>query len=443
MKHRTYLALVFPLLLSTITTPLLGATDTAIAGRFSDASYIGGVAVGTLIFNTLYWLFGFLRVATSGFAAQADGSGEKNGLLLSLLRPLAIALIMGVIFVLLQKPILTATLALMGAEPSVEEATSTYFSIRIWGAPFVLAGYVLLGWLMGVAEVRKTFILVVTTNSLNILLSLWFAIGLNWGMKGLAAGTMLSEVVSAVVGAWMVKRKLAITLSDMQSVARSSFIEKSALMKMFTVNRDLFIRTACLLLAFQLFTIRGAAFGTNVLAANAVLMQVQFLIVYVYDGFANGSSILAGRAIGKKDVQQFQLVTRITKQWSFYAPCIIVLVFLFADFWIWPLFTNLKEVLTLIDGHSFWLALVAFAASFGVVGYGIFTGATEVSYVRNSMVLSAICYVLAIYPLSYFFGNHGLWAAFILFCLCRSFFLWLYVPNLLEKIQTNIQQTAR
>ncbi|WP_282172284.1 MATE family efflux transporter [Cytobacillus firmus] len=130
MKHRTYLALVFPLLLSTITTPLLGATDTAIAGRFSDASYIGGVAVGTLIFNTLYWLFGFLRVATSGFAEQADGSGEKNGLLLSLLRPLAIALIMGVIFVLLQKPILTATLALMGAEPSVEEATSTYFSIR-------------------------------------------------------------------------------------------------------------------------------------------------------------------------------------------------------------------------------------------------------------------------------------------------------------------------
>ncbi|MDF2039927.1 MATE family efflux transporter [Cytobacillus oceanisediminis] len=443
MKHRTYLALVFPLLLSSLTTPLLGATDTAIAGRFSDASYIGGVAVGTLIFNTLYWLFGFLRVATSGFTAQADGSGEKNGLLLSLLRPLAIALFMGVVFLLLQMPILAGTLALIGAEPAVEESTSAYFSIRIWGAPFVLAGYVILGWLMGVSEVRKTFILVLMSNSLNILLSIWFALGMDWGMKGLAAGTMLSEVVSAAVGAWMVKRKLAITLSDMQSVARNSFIEKNALMKMFKVNRDLFIRTACLLLAFQLFTISGAAFGTNVLAANAVLMQVQFLMVYVYDGFANGSSILAGRAIGRKDVEQFKLVTRMTKQWSFFAPCMIVLVFLFADFWIWPVFTNLKEVLTLIDEHSFWLAIVAFAASFGVVGYGIFTGATEVSYVRNSMVLAAIFYVMAIYPLTHFFGNHGLWASFILFCLCRSFFLWLYVPDLLEKIQTNIQQAAR
>ncbi|TDQ34596.1 MATE family efflux transporter [Aureibacillus halotolerans] len=437
MTHRTYLGLVIPLLLASLTTPFLGIVDTAIVGRFPDASYLGGVAIATMIFNTLYWLFGFLRVATSGFTAQALGSGNEENQRLALIRPFSIALIVGSMFILLQVPILYSAVVLTGADPSVSDAASTYFSIRIWGAPFALANFVLLGWLMGMSYVKLSLLLVFLTNALNILLSLLFVPVFQWGMEGLAAATLVAEMASTLLGLLIVQRKI-----DVRSLVSRSFVknvlgDKQGLKKIFQVNRDLFIRTICLLLAFQLFTIVGAQLGTEVLAANAILMQMQFLIVYMFDGFANASSILTGKAIGGRDKTLYYETVKMTLRWCIYSSLLLAGIYWLTKDLVLPMFTTLESVLVLLGEFSHWPVYVALTAGFGVLGYGLFTGATEVSYVRNSMIWACALYVLSLYPLIQIFGNHGLWVSFILFCGGRSVFLFIYLPRLHKKLWGN------
>jgi multidrug resistance protein, MATE family len=427
MTHRAYLSLAIPLIISTITTPLLGAVDTAVVGQLSDPAYIGGVAVGTIIFNTMYWLFGFLRVSTSGFAAQAHGAQDSKQCFLYLARPFLIALAIGIIFILFQWPIKHAALTLIHPDERVMIFADEYFSIRIWGAPFALANYVILGWLIGISRVKISLFLQVFMNLSNIVLDLLFVNILHQDVKGVATATFIAEVAAFLIGMYIVLKLSNLHLS---AISNNELWNVGELKKMMAVNRDLFIRTICLLTVFNLFTARGASFGTEILAANAVLIQIHYMMAYVFDGFANASSILVGKAVGANDEALYKRTLSLSLQWAVISPLMIMLLYILFKDAIIPLFTKNQDVIELASSYSVWITIFPLAASFGLILYGVFTGATETAPIRNSMLISLVVYIVFLLVFIPVFHNHGLWLAFIIFSLGRSLFLAMYVPML-------------
>ena len=427
MNHKKYLALALPLTFSTVTTPLLGAVDTAVLGQLPDPAYIGGVAIGTVIFNTMYWLFGFLRVGTSGFAAQAHGADDELQSSLSFIRPFFIALLIGSVFLLLQNPIEYAAMALLSPASDVEALASEYYRIRIWGVPVTFINYVILGWLMGMSRIKVAVVIQVVMNLLNIILDLVFVNIFSWNVSGVAAATLIAEVTALAIGLYVVfvRTPFAFKISPIKQI-----LDVSALKKMLSVNQDLFIRTVCLLLVFNIFTYKSASFGTEILAANAILLQIHYLMAYFFDGFSNASSILAGKALGSKDYRLYKKTLSISGQWA-----VIVSLFLTVLYWVFSkkiigLFTNIQEVLVLAETYSDWLLLFPISTSIGIIFYGIFTGATETAPIRKSMIFSLLCFLLFYFLAVPVLNNHGLWLAFIAFSASRSLFLSFYVAKL-------------
>ncbi|NNU82519.1 MATE family efflux transporter [Geobacillus sp. BMUD] len=427
MTHRAYLALAIPLIISTVTTPLLGAVDTAVVGQLSDPAYIGGVAVGSMIFNTMYWLFGFLRVSTSGFTAQASGAQDETQCLQCFIRPLVVGLGIGFMFIAMQSPILSVALALLQPERDVAAFVEQYFSIRIWGAPFALANYAILGWLIGMGRVKTSLSLQVGMNVLNIALDVWFVTVLREGVGGVAMATFIAEASAFAIGIAIVRRLVNIRLSDL--FAREGW-NAAEWKRMMAVNGDLLLRTVCLLAVFNTLTAKGAAFGTKVLAANAILIQIHYLMAYVFDGFANASSILVGKAVGARDERLYARTLSLSLQWTVLAALSIMLAYIWIDDEVIRLFTNNRDVFELAVSYSAWMAAYPLAAGYGLVFYGVFTGAAKTAPIRNSMLFSLACYLLLFVILPPALGNHGLWLAFIAFSLGRSLFLAMYVPKL-------------
>jgi multidrug resistance protein, MATE family len=431
LTHRTYLALAVPLTLSTITTPLLGAVDTAVVGRIPDPAYLGAVALGTIIFNTMYWLFGFLRVSTSGFAAQAIGAKDEMQSVLALMRPLFIAAIIGFALVLMQKPIVDLALSVMGPESDVELLTAQYYGIRIWGVPFALMNYAILGWLMGSGKIKAAVMIPILMNLLNILLDLLFVLVFSWGVAGVAAATLIAEIFAFALGAMLIWK---IAAPRFQFPKFKQVAHPGSMKKMMLVNQDLFIRTLCLLAVFNLFTMQSASFGTETLAANAVLLQVHFIMAYFYDGLANASSIMAGQAVGAKNRHAFRRTVALSCQWAVISSVLLAGGYYLFKEPIIRAFTNIPEVLALISIYDSWLLLFPLVSSFGIILYGLFTGATETAPIRNSMILSFLVFLVGFATLVPALQNHGLWLSFIIFAFGRSFFLSLYMPSLIKKL---------
>jgi MATE family multidrug resistance protein len=431
MTHRTYLSLAIPLIISTMTTPLLGAVDTAVVGQLPDPAYIGGVAVGTMIFNTMYWLFGFLRVSTSGFAAQAYGAQDSKHCFLYLVRPFLIALVIGFLFILFQWPIKHIALTLIHPDEKVMEFADEYFLIRIWGSPFALANYVILGWLIGMARVKISLFLQVFMNLLNIVLDLFFVNILHLDVIGVAAATLVAEVTAFLIGMFIVIKSLNLRLSE---ISINELLDVGEMKKMMSVNRDLFIRTICLLTMFNVFTAKGASFGTEILAANAVLIQIHYLMAYFFDGFANASSILVGKAVGANDEALYKRTLSLSSQWAIISPLVMMLLYVLFKDSIIPVFTKNQEVIELASSYSVWITIFPLTASFGLILYGVFTGATETAPIRNSMLISLVVYLIFLFIFIPVFHNHGLWLAFIVFSFGRSVFLAMYVPALNKKL---------
>lgn len=427
LTHRIYLALAIPLIFSTVTTPLLGAVDTAVVGWLPDPAYIGGVAIASMIFNTMYWLFGFLRVSTSGFTAQADGARDSQAMKLALMRPFLVALLIGCLFILLQWPIKTIFFSIMNPDQAVLAAASDYFMVRIWGAPFVLMNYVILGWMMGRSLIKASFWLQVWMNVSNIILDIVFVKGFSFGIAGVAAATLISEISAFLIGLFIIRKSAGIRLRD---IKEPRLFEAAPFLKMMAVNRDLMIRTVCLLAVFNAFTARGASFGTDVLAANAILIQVHYIMAYFFDGFANASSILTGRAVGADDKDMYKKTVSLSIQWSAAAAVLLTAAYFFLREPVIGLFTNLPQVLELADSYSAWLLLFPASGALGLVLYGVFTGASQAAPVRNSIAAALGIYLLIQWAGVPAFENHGLWLAFISFTLARSVFLVFYMPAL-------------
>lgn len=427
---KEYLALAIPFVISTLTQPLLGAVDTAVLGHLDDSALMGGVAIGAVIFNTLYWLFGFLRVSTSGFSAQALGHNGQSKIL-AYCRPFIIAFIVGVVFIFAQYFIIEGSIYIFQAPQDVNIALKEYFYILIWGAPFVLIGYVNLGWIMGQKHIKQTLILQISMNVINIVLDLVFVVVFDFGVVGVAYATLISQIYGFVLGIYLIFKHMSV---DEIIALRNKIFNVAEFRQIMRVNNDLFIRTVCLLVMTNMFVAKGSHFGKDILAANAILFQIQYIIAYFYDGFANASSVFCGQAKGQKSKDMYERILYLSKISShFLSLAMTICLYLFLDNFI-LLFTKIQSVLDQTSIYSFWLLFLPFGVGLGLIYHGLFSGATFTSPIRKSMIVSLVVFLLAFFSFTPYYLNHGLWFAFILFSVARTITLFSYEKELQKNI---------
>ena len=429
--HRRVWTLAGPIMLANLTTPLLGAVDTAVVGQLPDAAYIGGVAIGAVVFSFLFWGFGFLRMGTTGFTAQAHGAGDRDELRATLLRPLILALALGTILIALQAPIGMLAFQLLDASPDVETLAASYYEIRIWSAPAALVNYTVLGWLLGTQRARSALLLQVALNGVNIMLDLVFVIGLGWGVEGVALASVIAETGAAVLGIVVVGRFLARSGGhwDWARLRR-----RDRVVALFRVNLDIFLRNLALIFAFSYFTALSARMGDVTLAANAILMHLFIMMAYGLDGFAHAAEILTGSALGARSRPAFQGAVRAATIWGFGCAVLVALIYLALGPTLIELFTVLPEVRTAAEAFLPWLVIMPLVSVWSFLLDGIFIGTTRTAAIRNAMAVSVFAYLGACWLLVPALGNHGLWLAFTLFMVVRAITLAVVYPRLRRDI---------
>jgi MATE family multidrug resistance protein len=430
VSHRRVWRIAGPIILSNITVPLLGAVDTAVVGRLPDPANIGAVAVGAVIFNFLYWGMGFLRMGTSGLVSQAFGAGEPEAVRDWLGRALLLALALAALILLLQWPAREIGFSLMAASAKVEALGRVYFNIRIWSAPATLANYVILGWLLAVQRARATFALQIFLNGINIALCLLFALGLGWGVAGVATATVIAEYAAAIVG-------LIYVAGLLRGGGRwnwAALLDWPKLAAMLRINADIFIRTICLILAFAYFISVGGGLGDTVLAANAILLNLQSIMAYGLDGFAYAAEVLVGSAVGARNLSMLRDAVRISTVWAAALSVVIAAIYFLFGPAIVALFTTIEGVRQEAGRYFIWIALSPLLSVWSFQLDGIFIGATRTAEMRNGMILALIVYLIGATALVPLWGNHGLWLAFLVWMGCRTLPLALWYPRIPRSI---------
>ena len=426
-------ALAWPIILTNLSSPLLGAVDTAVMGHLPDAAYIGGVAVGAIIFSFLFWGFGFLRMGTTGFTAQAFGADDPVELRAALIRPLALGAGLGILLILLQAPIAAVVFPLIDASENVSAFAIAYYEIRIWSAPATLIQYGVIGWLLGLQRPWAAMTTQIAVNSLNILLDLYFVLELGWGVEGVAAATLIAEITGTLIG-------LAIVMQTLRGVGGSwnwpAILRRDRLVALFRVNRDIFIRTLCLILATSSFTAQSAAMSDVVLAANAILINLQHFLAHGLDGFAHAAEILGGGAVGARNRNAFRRVVLAATRLTVVSTLTIAAVYAFFGEGIIGLFTDIDAVVEAAAIYLPWMILSPVVSAPSFLLDGLFIGATRTVAMRNAMIVSLIVFLAACYLLVPALDNHGLWLAFMIFMLARAVTLAVAYPALERSIPT-------
>ncbi len=425
VTHRSVLTIAVPMTLASLSTPLLGIVDTAVIGQLGSASLIGGIAIGGIIFDLVFTTFNFLRAGTTGLTAQALGATAKKEIVAIFVRALILAIASGLLVIALQSPLLATGLYFLGGSQETQAAAATYFAVRIYSAPFLLGNYVVLGWVLGLGRATTGLALQLFLNGLNICLSIWFVMELNWGITGVAFSTVISEAVTFALGLMIVAR----TRSKLARPSLKRIFNKKQFGRLVALNRDIMIRSFSLIFAFAFFASRSAVQGDIILAANTILEKFFLVGGYFLDGFATAAEQIAGRSVGAKNRRGFDRTVRLTLIWGFglaLALCLFFFVF-------GPLLIRLMTTNELVRQTAFiYLVWAALTPLFGVLAFqmdGIFIGATWSSDMRNMMLLSLVCYLLAYLVLFPLMGNHGLWIAFEMFLCIRGFSLLLLIPR--------------
>jgi MATE family multidrug resistance protein len=428
VSHRRMLVIALPMTLSHVTTPLLGLVDATVIGRLREAHLLGAVALGSVIFDFLFWSFGSLRMATAGLTAQATGAGDAREIDRTLARALAVAGIVGLLIVLLQWPIAALAFRLAGASEAVNAALSTYFAVRIWSAPFTLANYVILGSTLGRARTDLGLLLQVGINVANIVLTLGFVLGLDLGVAGAALGTLLAEVAGVALG-FVVLRRLG---SNPLRIPLAEVIDRAAMLRTLAVNRDIMIRTIALAAAFAIFTAMGARTGDVTLAANAVLYNMFLIGGYFLDGFATAAETLCGQAVGARNRTAFERAVRLSLVWSLGFGVLVSLMFLTGG----GLFIDFVSTNEEVRAHArSFLVFAAMTPLFGAAAFaydGIYIGATWTRALRDLMLVAFALYGATLL-LGRDWGNEGLWTAFLVFLLVRGTGQAVLCPRLTRK----------
>lgn len=422
--NKQILKLTIPNIITNITVPLLGMVDIAIVGHIGNAAHIGAISLGTTIFNLIYWNFGFLRMGTSGFTAQAYGAKNIDETLRILVRGLVIALGAALLLLVLQVPIAHGAKLLMNNSENLIELTLTYFYVRIWAAPATLGLYVLKGWFIGMQDSRTPMIIAIVLNLVNIGFSLLFVMVFHMDIAGVALGTVLAQysgLLMAIVF-WVVKygelrHKIHIKES-LRWVDMKHF---------FHVNSDIFLRTLCLVAVFSFIPFISAhSMGDDILAANTLLMQLFTLFSYIMDGFAYAGEALVGKFIGAKDRISLQKVISYLIYWGIGLTVVFTVLYMFCGEWILGLLTNKVEVIAMAMGYMRWTIAIPAAGFAAFLFDGIYIGATASKAMRNMMFVATAAFFVVYYSLAPLMFNNALWIALLTFLLFRGGLMWIY-----------------
>lgn len=415
VTHARVFTIAGPAMLANLTTPLLGIVSTAAIGRLGDAHLLGGVALASVAFDCIFWLFGFLRMATVAFTAQALGADDRIELRAILLRALMLGAAIGLALIVLRTPLAALIFNIMGGSDAVTAAAREYFFIRLWSAPLMLGNYVILGWLVGQARTGRALALQVGINLCNMALTALLVLRLDFGIGGAALATVVAEAGGFCAGLMVVWRLMGRRIG----IDRATLFDRARLLRLFAVNRDIMIRTAALITAFLFFTAQGARAGDLALAANAVLGNFVMIGSFFLDGLATAAEQICGQAIGARNRRQFSRAVRLTLGWSAAFGAAVTLLFVAFGT---PLIAAITTSPEVRDVAGQFMLLAALAPVCGVAAYcydGIYIGASWVREMRNLMLLALATYGAAWYLLTPF-GNAGLWIAFLIFLMARG-----------------------
>ena len=415
-------------MVANLTTPLIGIVSTTAIGRLGDAAMLGGVAMASVLFDCMFWLFGFLRMSTVAFTAQLLGSGETQELRAILVRGLIVASLIGAALIALQIPLAAVLLGAMGGSEGVTRAAKTYFTIRIWSAPLALANYVVLGWLIGQARATLALTTQVAINVTNLVATATLVLVFDLGIAGAAIAAVIAEAAGLLLGI-LVAQHLA---RGQSAISRATLFDRTKLMRMLSVNRDILIRTAALITAFLFFVAQGARAGDVTLAANAVLNNFLMISGFFLDGLANAAEQLCGRAYGARDKNAFAGAVKLVVIWGFGFALAVAACFLLFGPALIDIMTASVDVRRIARDY---LPFVIFAPLLGVFAFaydGVYIGATWARDMRNLMLLSLLIFFAAWLALRSF-GNAGLWGAFLVHYAARGGLEALRYPALLRK----------
>ncbi len=427
--NKEILRLTIPNIITNVTVPLLGIVDLALMGHLESEEYIGAVAIGGIIFSFIYAFFSFLRMGTSGFAAQAYGSDNKLEIRLIFLRSLLLALVGGLLLIMLMYPINKLSFFLLNSSENIEILASEYFYIRIFAAPATLCLYVLYGWFLGLQNAKFPMIIAIVVNIVNIGFNFIFVMGFGMKSDGVALGTVIAQysgLLMAIFLAFKYYRK------EIQWISWKIIMELEPLKRFFAVNRDILIRTVLLIFTFSFFTAVSARLGDTILAVNTILLQYFMIFSYLIDGFAYAAEALTGKYVGRKSIVDLKRLIKHLFSWGLGISILFTIIYIVSGEYFLLILTNNSLIIEGAQPYMFWIAVVPLITFVSFLWDGIFIGATASVPMRNAMIISTIFVFLP----SYFIfrdiiGNHGLWLALMLFMVARGILMTIYSKRIL------------
>ncbi|NGN99152.1 MATE family efflux transporter DinF [Grimontia sp. S25] len=415
--HIRVFSLAFPMVLSNITVPLLGLVDAAVIGHLDHAWYLGGVAVGSTMIAVTFWLLGFLRMATTGLTAQAYGADDKTGLANVFLQGISLAWLLALAIIAVHPLIADWVFSYSDASAEVKRYADQYFSVRIWSAPAALTNLVIMGWLLGAQNAKKPMMLLIVINVINIVLDVLFVVGFGWKVQGAAAASVIADYSGMALGLYFVAQRWK---QEMLPAPLAQWKKASAGMgRLLKLNRDIFLRSLCLQLAFTFMTFQGATLGDNVVAANAVLMNFLMLVSFAMDGFAYAMEAMVGKAIGARNRNELMDSLTATTFWSLVISLLITAAFLIFGEQIVGVISDIPAVREQAFVYLPWLIAMPLVAMWCFLLDGVFIGATRGREMRNTMFVAMAGFFVIWWLLSGW-GNHALWAAMLGFMALRG-----------------------
>ncbi|MGJ8544388.1 MAG: MATE family efflux transporter [Sulfitobacter sp.] len=426
VTHRRVLNIALPIVLSNATVPILGAVDTGVVGQLGLAAPIGAVGLGAAIITLVYWLFGFLRMGTVGLTAQAAGNGDGAEVDALLMRGLLIGSLAGAALMALHLPIFWLAFQAAPASAEVEDLARSYMAVRIWSAPAAISIYAITGWLIAQERTRAVLVIQVWMNGLNILLDLWFVLGLDWGVEGVALATFIAEWSGAAVGLWFCRD----VFKRRAWRNAAAIFDKARWLRMLVLNTDIMIRSLLLEAVFVSFMFVGSGLGDVKLAANQVLLQFLMITAYALDGFAFAAEALVGRALGARRADLLRRSALLTSGWGLLICAMMAVAFAFGGGMIIDLMAKSEAVQEVARGYLPYMVAAPLLGCAAWMLDGIFIGATRSRDMRNMMAVSFVIFVAAALVLVPWLGNHGLWLSMLVSFVARGVTLGLRYPAL-------------
>ncbi|MEG1935101.1 MAG: MATE family efflux transporter, partial [Rikenellaceae bacterium] len=416
--NKKILKLAIPNIISNITIPLLGMADLAIAGQLGDYRYLGAIGIGVSIFNLIYWNFGFLRMGTSGFTAQAFGARNFKECTNILIRALVVSVFFAVIIIAAQIPFSKGALYILNSSSETASLAMDYFSVRIWAAPATLALYACKGWFIGMQNSNTPMYIAITMNIINISTSILFAFTFDMGIKGIALGTLVSQYSGVLFSLIVMRTRYKRVLRHLSPL--KEIMSLSKMQRFFYVNRDIFLRTVCLSAVFTFYTSASSAMGEDILAVNTLLLQLFILFSYFMDGFAYAGEALIGRYTGSQNITLLKKSIKLLVIWGLYISIPFTIAYALFLTPILSLFTDSSEVLSAALDFRWWITAVPIMSFLAFIFDGILIGATQSATMRNAMFAATTVFFISYYSLQNIAGSNALWIAFLSYMLLRG-----------------------